>query len=608
MARKSIRRSQAVVPFGVGAMVDFPGECLMSAGLDVWPVEPQCTIRDDRLARRLGVEYFRAPPPSPQAQQLGAYLPFVRFPLWHFCPRCRALSPTRWNETGVPRCASQLTPRFGGKPCLSIPEKRRWRMVPVRFVVACPKGHIDDFPWIRWAHGRPGQSLAEVQECKSPLLRLNYTGKTGLMGLLVKCEACDARARSLMGSAGPESLKGLACAGQRPWLGPAANEVCDQMPRSLQRGGSNIYFAKIASSILIPPFTTPLRDIIDDERNWSFLTSGMAADGGIDDARIRMLADLRGLDYVALEQIVEHKLSGAGVDEAGVSEEEYRNSEYRALMGPSGNPEDAFVLSPQAIDRYSPIIQQYFEKIVLVEKLAETRALTGFARITPPPYREFDRGDQSQLSLQPQSWLPALRVHGEGMFLTLQRSVIRSWATERVLRRTEVITESHRRMAIELDRRPRALPPAFFLLHTLAHVLIRRLSFECGYGSSALRERIYCHEGGDREMAGILIYTAAGDCEGTMGGLVQQGKPGRFEGILRGAIHDTLWCSSDPLCIESHGQGIDSLNLAACHACALLPETSCEEGNRLLDRGILIGTSEEPELGFFTNLVKTIIL
>jgi hypothetical protein len=89
---------------------------------------------------------------------------------------------------------------------------------------------------------------------------------------------------------------------------------------------------------------------------------------------------------------------------------------------------------------------------------------------------------------------------------------------------------------------------------------------------------------------------------------VQQGKPGRFEDILRGAIHDALWCSSDPLCIESHGQGTDSLNLAACHACALLPETSCEEGNRLLDRGVLIGTSEEPELGFFTNLVKAIIL
>ena len=96
-------------------------------------------------------------------------------------------------------------------------------------------------------------------------------------------------------------------------------------------------------------------------------------------------------------------------------------------------------------------------------------------------------------------------------------------------------------------------------------------------------------------MSGLLIYTAAGDCEGTMGGLVQQGKPGRFESLLFGAIQDVQWCSSDPLCIESRGQGVDSLNRAACHACTLLPETSCEEGNRYLDRAALIGTAKGDE-------------
>jgi len=147
----------------------------------------------------------------------------------------------------------------------------------------------------------------------------------------------------------------------------------------------------------------------------------------------------------------------------------------------------------------------------------------------------------------------------------------------------------------------------FFLLHTLAHALIRRLSFECGYGSSSLRERLYCWDEKHKKMTGILIYTAAGDSEGTMGGLVQQGKPGRFETLLVGAIQDILWCSSDPICIESHGQGIDSLNRAACYACALLPETSCEEGNRFLDRAALIGTPEDPSLSFFAEIVQEIM-
>ena len=142
------------------------------------------------------------------------------------------------------------------------------------------------------------------------------------------------------------------------------------------------------------------------------------------------------------------------------------------------------------------------------------------------------------------------------------------------------------------------------LLHTLAHVLINQLSFDCGYGSASLRERLYCDfTDPSRPMHGFLIYTASGDSEGTMGGLVRQGNPGRLETTLRRALKHAAWCSSDPVCIESKGQGSDNSNLAACHGCCLLPETSCEEGNRLLDRALLIGTPERPALGFFSKFL-----
>ena len=104
-------------------------------------------------------------------------------------------------------------------------------------------------------------------------------------------------------------------------------------------------------------------------------------------------------------------------------------------------------------------------------------------------------------------------------------------------------------------------------------------------------------------MQGILIYTASGDSEGTMGGLVRQGKPGRLEATLHRAINRAAWCSSDPVCMESTGQGTDSANLAACHGCCLLPETSCEEGNRLLDRALLIGKADRPKLGYYNDLL-----
>ncbi len=91
-----------------------------------------------------------------------------------------------------------------------------------------------------------------------------------------------------------------------------------------------------------------------------------------------------------------------------------------------------------------------------------------------------------------------------------------------------------------------------------------------------------------------------------MGGLVRMGKAGYFEPVLRRALEGARWCSADPVCMESGesgGQGPDSCNLAACHSCALVPETACEEFNRLLDRGLVIGSLNEPAIGFFSQEV-----
>src|SRR5262249_49459417 len=159
---------------------------------------------------------------------------------------------------------------------------------------------------------------------------------------------------------------------------------------------------------------------------------------------------------------------------------------------------------------------------------------------------------------------------------------------------------------IERGRTPRVITPKFILLHTLAHLLINRLSFDCGYGSSSLRERLYCDaEDRDHPMQGVLIYTASGDSEGTMGGLVRQGNPGRLENTLIRSLRAAQWCSSDPICMESTGQGPESCNLAACHSCALLPETSCEEGNRLLDRVLVVGLPDNLDIGFFSDYFQT---
>lgn len=607
MNPRPLRRNQAIVPFGVGAMVDFPRESLMAAGLDAWPDLPEMDLRDDRLARRLRVEAFRQPPPAPEIGRPGGdVLPFIRFPLWHSCPRCHSLREAKWNDVGPPRCASTYSASPKMAACVTLPDKgprARWRMIAMRFVVACPDGHISDFPWNLWAHRKGGDGLDAVQPCTSPNLRLVHTGRAGLEGIIVQCTGCGLK-RSMMGCAGPKGLPGYRCRGERPWLGPDAKEncACTAPPVVLQRGGSNVYFAKVASSILIPPLTSPIRRILDEPTIWDLLTSGVEAGGMPDDNRIRSVAKNKRVSFDALRIAVREKLSGVGLAGAEQSESDYRHAEYVALNGPRGGEGD-FVLRPILGTEYGTPVAEYFDRVVLVERLAETRALTGFSRVSPPVRGVYDQLDISRLSLRRQSWLPAVRVFGEGLFFTLRPDRVDAWSQHAAVKaRANQLVRNAARVAAERALPARLLPPRFFLLHALAHLLIRRLAFECGYGSSSLRERIYCDEGSADRMCGVLIYTAAGDCEGTMGGLTQQGLPGQFERTLELAVRTAAWCSSDPLCMESQGQGTDSLNLAACHACSLLPETSCEEGNRLLDRAFVVGTEKNPEIGFFQQL------
>jgi hypothetical protein len=94
----------------------------------------------------------------------------------------------------------------------------------------------------------------------------------------------------------------------------------------------------------------------------------------------------------------------------------------------------------------------------------------------------------------------------------------------------------------------------------------------------------------------LLIYTAAGDAQGTLGGLVRLGHPDRLLPLLVTALDDADVCSNDPVCIESDRQGATNLNLSACHGCSLVSETSCETANRFLDRQLVLGGSEVPGL------------
>jgi hypothetical protein len=182
----------------------------------------------------------------------------------------------------------------------------------------------------------------------------------------------------------------------------------------------------------------------------------------------------------------------------------------------------------------------------------------------------------------------------------------RDWLEKRLDRAlVERMAQQHRLMPplADADNRWAA---RFMLVHTFAHILINQLVFESGYSSAALRERLYVSPDRSAPMMAVLIYTAQGDSEGTLGGLVNLGHPDRFEPMMLRALAKASWCSADPVCSESGASGAKRVNLAACHACTLLPETACETMNDGLDRSVVVGTPEHTSVGFFSELLAAL--
>jgi hypothetical protein len=141
----------------------------------------------------------------------------------------------------------------------------------------------------------------------------------------------------------------------------------------------------------------------------------------------------------------------------------------------------------------------------------------------------------------------------------------------------------------------------YVMLHTFAHVLIRELALECGYNAASIRERIYAKKDDNHSMAGVLLYTAAADSDGTLGGLVELGKKEHLGRLIEQALRRSEICSSDPLCSEHDPRTDRSLHVAACHACTFVAETSCERGNRYLDRALLVHTLDTQDAAFFDS-------
>ncbi len=705
-----IRRSQAIAPFGIGALVDFPGPVsLIHAGLDAWPFDEgdskfnEFKIDDEkRLARRLNVEYFVQPPDFRQQERgmtssqpnLNLKLPFLRFPLWHQCPRCGRMYMASYHHHTSPMCNG---PIGSGKGVGELHSPRKTSQV--RFVAACQHGHLQDFPWLEWLFKNTNPSWQP--DGVSKWLRLRSTGSASLTGVEIRAEERDesgaiqlVKKRTLAGAfegnptnGTPSALSKLniKCQGYNPAIAIGVHTeddhaICGQDLYPLLRGASNLYFPHVVSSIYIPDINDNNipQDVLELLDNYQFKTAlllnAQSADGGkvssravkialksyspqsnvdpevvskaanehllagliLDNKKIRHFLDQKikasqekfltkemisfalktyypewDIDPEFLAKVVDNKIQGKDLKnfnkQISLQEDEldFRREEYRIFCKDiqDGYPKTNLLIRSSELNSYSNVVTSNFDRISLLHKLRETRAFVGYSRIFPE--NDLDKDEKLKLiSKVKREWLPAIIVKGEGIFIKFREDKLNSWLAdhgESIEKRLKPINKNLAKVRERRHQVHQTISPKYVLIHTFAHLLINQLVYDCGYGSASLRERIYCDDK-DPAMSGVLIYTAAGDSEGTMGGLVRMGRPGYLENIITKALEKAQWCSSDPVCSETQGQGPDNCNLGACHSCALLPETSCEEQNRLLDRGVVIGTLENPKMGFFSKI------
>jgi hypothetical protein len=596
--RGSVRRAQAITTYGVGSLIAVDHESFIVSGLDEadrsWNRDEAPRIYERRLARLLGVDYFRLPPASDDTSKDG--LRVRRFPLMHSCPECNELQSHR-----------DFNPPAGRSVCGTCEVD----LVPSRFVVACEAGHLGEFPYWQWVHRSTDRKSTTSGRCGGKL-RLRTSGRTSsLRSVIVSCTCGQAPEVSMEGSFRRKALKdlGLTCRGTRPWLGSAAPaQECGLPLRTLQRGSSSVWQPVLKSALSIPPWSHSREDPLAE--HWDALREY----DNREHVKIYLKGAFKGRECpVPLDEVM--ALLDAEREEDPVDgatpafDHRYRalrNKEYERLR--AGNDESEHSREEQFVCETPLGDQSVLGPLgvtgpMLVKKLREVRALKAFTRLVDA--ESTTDAKEMPLSEKALPWLPAMEVRGEGVFLRLDEDRLGTWEkATAVAARVERMRTAHQRMLDErADDPSRAAPsPAtsrMVLLHTLAHVLINEWSLEAGYPAASLRERLYAAD----DMAGVLIYTATSDSAGSLGGLVAQGEPELLDRTVRSALRRAAWCSADPLCMEAEASGTGGTNLAACHACVMLPETSCEHNNILLDRALLVGTPQTPALGFFASVL-----
>ena len=565
-----LRPNQIITTFGPGSVVDAVKDSVTILDISYWKYKGHKII-DGRLASYLGVDCFYMPRTS-----FSGDVPVITFPYWHVCSnlRCNRLFDAR------PFFVLDRYLKYG----VTCPECH-YPAYPSRFITICEDGHMSDFPWRWWVHR--GDS-----DCNKPL-KMYSTGNTStLADMWVEC-SCGAK-RSMNGATQRDSFEGVTCAGHHPFRPNVKNQKCTKPVIPSQRGASNVYFAVSRSAISIPPWINPLYNLIDEH--------------------LRMIENYKeDFGEIGLQKVFEKYFSAFSREEFDAALERRMNNikdfmeikymEYNAITHFDDplyeSNKKHFKAEEDTLPRY---LNKYFSRVIRVTRLREVRVLLGFTRVDAPDPDADEQPNIVKLRKDKnERWLPAAEVNGEGIFIEFNKKTLGEWLCNRTVEDiSKKHAESYQQFCESKGWTVTVLRNAIYvLMHTFAHLMIKQMSMSSGYSSSAIRERIYFGE----NMSGILLYTGSSDKEGSLGGLVELGTIEQMTSLMRDAFQEALVCTNDPECMNNLPAGKNS-NGAACHSCCMISETACENGNRMLDRGLVVPIPGREECSYFKTLVR----
>ena len=596
-----VRLSHLPRDCSVGAIVRGPDSLMVVQDIRTWD-RTDSDPRDreiryvERVRRALGIDKELYSPPRSVERDgtVVGWIPALRFPTWMRCRECGLLHSAPWRRPrskGDDDQAVETGSAVGSWKCTECDgslEQTPW-------VLVHESGYLADVPWhdlAHWDSRNPAQRQCRP-DWEQPYLKLDETRADRL----VRCtrDGCGANA-SFPLARHPFPPRTW----QQPWMREPPAQSPEAPAWLMEINDVRVHTPSTRTALVIPPESRIRRGTVTDRLFSSTSSQESIRNASTPLARKSAITQFAGKLRCTpgeIEKAMAEIRGGYPLNGRTITVDDLLADEYRALIEeiPDLREDEDFVTEhhtrrwKERGDRLEAGVPRRavsaVSKLIAVNKLKEIMVLTGFRRangeqLTPPDIT----GEAP--------WLPALELYGEGIFFTLDEALLQRWeCSEALIERTDGFRRRYvKRTGQDIPELEVDVTPRFLLCHTLAHLMIRQLEAEAGYPAASLKERIYCATG-KSPMAGILIYVAVPDEEGSLGGLMELAEPGRFLRLLTGAFEAAAWCSLDPVCSEQEGHGPDLLNRAACHACTLVPEPSCLYGNVLLDRVFVKGAS-----------------